>query len=354
VKIVVLPRDPNPYQQLLYSELARLGVQSRYVGVLTPSHTLNLLLLPVELAACRLRGWSLIHVHWVFGFALPGASRLPWLRRISQAWFVLVLVVARLLRMRIVWTAHNTLPHERVFHDDAAARRMLVRSSEVVFVHSPAALTELAAIGARPRRSVSVPFGPFAEVDGIRPAGGGPDGSLRTLLFFGKVLDYKGVEDLLEVVATLPDELALRVIVAGECPDRALRVRLEALASERVQLLLEYVPDAEVSALFEAADAVVLPFRRVTTSASAALAFAHGRAVILPQVESFADLPDAAVLRYDSSPDGLRNAIIAVAQADAAVFARAAAAAHAHVARHTWADAARTTLAALDVWRGRT
>jgi glycosyltransferase involved in cell wall biosynthesis len=123
---------------------------------------------------------------------------------------------------------------------------------------------------------------------------------------------------------------------------------LEALASERVQLLLEYVPDAEVSALFEAADAVVLPFRRVTTSGSAALALAHGRAVILPQVESFADLPDAAVIRYDCSPDGLRNAIIAVAQADAAVFVRAAAAAHAYVARHTWADAARTTLMALD------
>ena len=53
MRILVLPRDQNPYQALLYGEMRRLGVQVSYIGQLTPSRTLNLLLLPVEVAADR-------------------------------------------------------------------------------------------------------------------------------------------------------------------------------------------------------------------------------------------------------------------------------------------------------------
>ena len=48
MRILVLPRDPNPYQRLLYGEMHRLGVQITYIGDLTPSRTLNLFLLPLE------------------------------------------------------------------------------------------------------------------------------------------------------------------------------------------------------------------------------------------------------------------------------------------------------------------
>ena len=32
MRVLVLPRDPNPYQRLLYSEMQRLGVQVTYIG----------------------------------------------------------------------------------------------------------------------------------------------------------------------------------------------------------------------------------------------------------------------------------------------------------------------------------
>ena len=50
MKVLVLPRDANPYQSLLYGEMRRLGVQVIYLGELTPIQTLNLLLLPLEVA----------------------------------------------------------------------------------------------------------------------------------------------------------------------------------------------------------------------------------------------------------------------------------------------------------------
>ena len=77
---MVFPRDPNPYQGLLYGEMGRLGVRVCYLGELTLSHTVNLLLLPPELAWHRMAGARVVHLHWVLMFTLPGARRFPVLR----------------------------------------------------------------------------------------------------------------------------------------------------------------------------------------------------------------------------------------------------------------------------------
>jgi glycosyltransferase involved in cell wall biosynthesis len=342
VRILALPRDPNPYQRLLYAEAAARGAEVRYVGDLTPSRTLNLLALPLELAVWRARGWRVLHVHWVFGFQLPGAGRLPAVRRLAQAWFVAMLAVARALRLKIVWTAHNTLPHERVFHDDVAARRALVRASDLVVLHSPQTLTALEAIGAVPRCSAVVPPGPFAPGAGrARPPGGARE---RRFVFFGKVLAYKGVEELLAVAAQVP----IRLTVAGECPDPALRARLEALATERVDLRLERLPDDELASLLAGADVVVLPFRSVTTSASALHAMACGRAVVLPDLRAFAELPGDAIVRYDGSPRDLARVLSELAVAPAARLEELGARAGAWTGEMSWARSAERMLEALE------
>ena len=89
MKLLVFPRDPNPYQGLLYGEMQRLGVHVSYIGGLTPSRTLNLLLLPLELAARRMSGARVIHLHWVFAFGFPGGRRFNVMRRMAYVWFLL-------------------------------------------------------------------------------------------------------------------------------------------------------------------------------------------------------------------------------------------------------------------------
>lgn len=36
MKILVFPREANPYQDLLYGEMQRFGVEAVYIGELTP------------------------------------------------------------------------------------------------------------------------------------------------------------------------------------------------------------------------------------------------------------------------------------------------------------------------------
>jgi glycosyltransferase involved in cell wall biosynthesis len=292
-----------------------------------------------------------LHIHWVYEFGLPGADRVPFLRRAGQAWFSIVLAVARLVGMRVVWTAHNVLPHERVFHDEIAARRRLAQASEVVLVHAPGTLEDLNRIGAKPKRSALVPHGPLSPaVDPCTLRQPGTGGQPLRLLFFGQVREYKGVEDLLEAMSLVPRAVPVALLIAGDCPDAALRERLEALAGrcgDRVALRLERIPDDEVSALLGAADMVVLPFRQVTTSGSALLAMGHGRGLVLPDLPAFDELPREAAVFYDGTVSALRQVIVDAAQWGPVRLQELGAAGSAYVGTLSWADTAAQTLAAI-------
>jgi glycosyltransferase involved in cell wall biosynthesis len=353
MKILALPRDPNPYQRLLYGGITDAGHEVRYAGELTPSHTLNLLLLPLEITVCRARGWRVLHLHWVFAFRLPGSSRLPLLRKAAQAWFALVLRVSRRLDMRVVWTAHNVLPHTPVFHDDEAARRLLVDSSDVVLAHTAATFTALEGIGATPRRRAIVPHGPF-DLGAEASATPRPTVGTLSLLFFGQVSEYKGVEDLLDALSRLPPSASVRMLIAGECRERHLRERLTLLAErcgERVEMRLERIPDDRIDSLMARADAVVLPFRRVTTSGTALLAMSLGRTVVLPNLPAFADVPRDAAVFYDGSVDDLERVLIDMTRWSRERLRQCGGAALTYARRLSWADVARQTVTAIeDAW----
>ena len=345
MKIVALPRDPNPYQGLLYGACARRGATVGYAGDLTPSRTLNLLLLPAELAFRRLAGARVLHVHWLFGFSLPGSGRLPLLRRLAAMWLSVVLATARAAGMRIVWTAHNVLPHAPIFHDDAAARRALVRRADLVIAHSPSARDELVERIGRPRACAVIPHGPF-EVE-RRPAERAP-GAPLSLLFFGTVAPYKGVEDLLVAFGRIAGDVPVRLTVAGHCADGELSARLRGLAEpwrERVSLRLERIPDAELPDLLGAHDALVLPFRRVTTSGSAMLGIGAGMPVVVPDAAAFSDLP---VLRYSGGTDGLAGCLRQLAARDRDSLDALGRAAREWSAGTSWDDVAASTLAAFE------
>ena len=347
MKVLVFPRDDNAYQDLLYDEMRRLGVEAIYIGELTPIQTLNLLLMPLEVAVRRVANARVIHLHWVYAFMLPGARRFPVMRWVAQIWFLVLLRTCQMIGMHLVWTAHNVLPHEQVFGDDVSARRALVEASGLVLAHSQSALDELAALGAVARRSAIVRHGPFGSrlsAERLRTPGSG--GGPRSFLFFGIVKGYKGVDDLLTAFTALPDDVAAHLTVAGRCDDPTLRSHLRELAQRggsNILLHLEHVPGDEVSQLLAAADVVVLPFRRATTSGSAMLALSHGRPLIVPDLAALADLPDEAVLRYDGGVAALAAALICLARADDDMLGAMSAAARGYAFQTTWQEIAEKT-----------
>ena len=120
-------------------------------------------------------------------------------------------------------------------------------------------------------------------------------GQERTVLFFGRIKPYKGLEYLLsafqEILAKNP---SYRLIIAGEpmkgYEEYCKEIRLTTNGSsirDRIVRRFEFIPDEQVELYFKAADALVLPYKDISQSGVLFLAYRFGTPVIAANVGSF-------------------------------------------------------------------
>jgi glycosyltransferase involved in cell wall biosynthesis len=135
-----------------------------------------------------------------------------------------------------------------------------------------------------------------------------------TLLFLGLLRPYKGLEELLPAFRSLPDPNAVLLIAGRPRPsDYAARLAAQANDDPRVRWHPHFVPVDEVQLWMNAADAVVLPYRQITTSGAAMLAWSFGKPVIAPALPAFGEpmtgAPFLGLLYDPTAPDGLAEAL---------------------------------------------
>jgi glycosyltransferase involved in cell wall biosynthesis len=315
MKILVYPKDDNPYQELLYRSM-RDQQPSLRVQYLNVYPKVGGLFFPVGLILGRSRGYRILHVHWpAFYIDLPGC------KRFSYRWFRFCVWLAGIAGVKVVWTVHNVLPHEPQTSNDLTAAQSLASAADLTIVHSESTRREMEQRGLSTRRTRVVAHGSYV---GVYPVGlGRAEARVRlglesgstVILFFGLVRPYKGVEELVDFAATMGSERAgsppLRVVIAGKITDTALRARLEEANAQRAITLFDtHVPDDEVASYFAACDVVCLPFRKVTTSGSALLALSFGKPLIAPRIGALAELPDEVGYFYDpADADGLEQSL---------------------------------------------
>jgi glycosyltransferase involved in cell wall biosynthesis len=196
---------------------------------------------------------------------------------------------------RVVFLCHNVLPHERR-RADAALVRMGLGAADGFLVQSETDLATLAALFPdKPRERTPHPaYTFFAQGATDRDAARaqlGVDGP--TVLFFGLVRPYKGLDVLLEALAIARRQVPVQLIVAGEFyqdrgPYEAQIARLGL--GDAVRLVDRYIPNEAVEAYFRSADLVVLPYRSATQSGIAQIALSFERPVLVTRVGG---LPEA-------------------------------------------------------------
>ena len=355
LSVLVTPRDGLHYQDLLYRDIEASGVRVRYAKGPTPSQTLNILLAPAVLTWWRARGFGILHIHWVFQFSLPWARRKRWARQLMEWWFGLYLRTAQLLGYRIVWTAHDLLPHEQVFEDDRRARDLLISKASVVMALSEATAIELRALGARHVRVI--PMGSYADPYPITLTtkeartsfGFGDDDVVIALI--GRLERYKGADLLLLAVAQLPISSTIKLLLAGLCSDEVYRDELNRLARKaegRVTTKFQWVPDDDLARYFQATDVAVFPFREITNSASVLLAQSFGRPVVIPDLPALCDIPSGGAMRFKfGEKPGVEPLVAALQQAEQlteAEYREMSSAALAWATKSDWATVARETI----------
>ncbi len=303
----------NPYVELLRRALDSIpGVRAESTRDLMPGWVWR-----------HRRGLDVIHLHWV---ELQIASPSRWRSLKKFARLVAALAVARVEGIAFVYTVHNLAHHEgRNARLNRWANRWVFALADAVHVHDEGVAAQVASLYGRRRGVYVVPHGNYI---GAYPASGtreearlrlGLSPHQKVLLFLGQIRPYKGVEELIAAFRQLQGE-EYALLIAGNPQDADYAASIEAAArgDPRIRLRLGYVPDEELHRYLLAADADVLPYREVTTSGAALLAFSFGLPIVAPRIGCFRGLVEGhrGVLYDPGDPRGLADALARAAALD--------------------------------------
>ncbi len=117
------------------------------------------------------------------------------------------------------------------------------------------------------------------------------DNDKKTLLFFGLIRPYKGLDLLIEAFSKLDDSYQL--VIAGESYEDFNKYQQLIDVSpnrERIHIFDRYIPDGEVPLFFSAADLCVLPYKSATQSGVVAAAFHFDLPVVVTDKGNLKDI----------------------------------------------------------------
>lgn len=218
----------------------------------------------------------------------------------------LLMLYYRFLGKRIVLTVHNVNAGRRDSKDTRLNRltlRIQYRLADHIFVHTEKMKHELIEeFGIQDARVTVIPFGINNSVPNTQLTPGDARQRLgiredeKTILFFGVITPYKGLEYLIAAFRQiLVQRENYRLIIAGK-PDkcerywRAIQEQIrEDVESGRVLLRAEFIPDDEAEVYFKAADVLVLPYRQIYQSGVLFLGHSFGLPVLAADVGSLKD-----------------------------------------------------------------
>jgi D-inositol-3-phosphate glycosyltransferase len=238
--------------------------------------------------------------------AKPRIFHILWNNKFQLFDRTLLMLYYRSLGKKIVLTVHNVNAGRRDFIDTPLNRltlRIQYRLADHIFVHTEKMKQELKEeFGVPGVRVTVIPFGINNAVPNtsLTPSDAKQRLGLRedekTILFFGNITQYKGLEYL---VAAFRRLLArnenYRLIIAGRPNNcgrywKAIREEIqESVQNGRVLLREDFIPDDETEIYFKAADAVILPYRHIYQSGVLFLGHSFGLPVLAADVGSLKD-----------------------------------------------------------------
>jgi len=237
--------------------------------------------------------------------AHPDVFHILWNSKIQLFDRTLLMLYFRALGKKVTLTAHNVNQGRRDGKDSFLNRlslRIQYRLCNHIFVHTEKMKKELVEDFGVSERGITVIRHPLnialpqteliaAEAKfrlGIRE-------DEKTMLCFGRIKPYKGIEHLLAAFKRIiARDSKYRLVVAGELQKgneaylSMLKQSVEREMEEgQVLFKTEFIPDHEIEAYFKAADVLVLPYNEIFQSGVLFLGYSFGLPVIATDVGSF-------------------------------------------------------------------
>ena len=209
----------------------------------------------------------------------------------------------KLLGKKIPITVHNVNAGQRDANDTWLNRfslRTQYRLADHIFVHTDKMKSEMVGgFSIAPEKVSVIPFGinntvpntTLSTSEAKRQVGVGATD--KTMLFFGNIAPYKGLDILVAAFIDLAkaDPRYRLLIVGRPKQDSGSWRRIEEVIArsevrDRVEKRIEFVPDEETELYFKAADVLILPYRHVFQSGVLFLGYSFGLPAIVTDVGS--------------------------------------------------------------------
>jgi glycosyltransferase involved in cell wall biosynthesis len=219
--------------------------------------------------------------------------------------------MTRLLRrsgLKCIVECHNVFPHERTLLDLPMVQYGL-GGAEAFIAFSRKNVSRLHDLFPDKRSFYTELPAVFTHSSHSGRAG-------RTILFFGIVRPYKGLDVLLEAMPIVLGQVDCELIIAGEFyepVDKYLNSIRRLGLEPYVKVSDKYVPNEEIPQLLERVDVLALPYRDATQSGVLRMAVSSGLPVVASNVGAFADeIVDGVtgLLVKPGDPNSLARALI--------------------------------------------
>lgn len=292
IKVLFLPYlEKNPYQKALANALLKEGVSvdfgivSRLFSVLTSSRN----------------HWrpEILHLHWQHPFLLGGTKLKTILKSVS---FMSELLVLKLVGIKLIWTVHNIVNHEKRFSSlELFFNKFIARLCDRVIVHSSSAKNEVMEAFKIDKSSqiVVIPHGNYIDYyeNIISKSEARKKLKLssenKIFLYFGTIRPYKGIPELIEAFKNLnPLNLILLIVGQPYNSQIAENILKRCEGIKNIRSIFKFILPEEIQIYMNAADVVVLPYQRILTSGAVILAMSFAKPIIAPASGCIPDVLD--------------------------------------------------------------
>ncbi len=219
-----------------------------------------------------------------------------------------MLRAARLKGQRIVWVAHNVVPHDSAAIDPVLRDRFFASLDGVIFLSRRSReLVEQNYPALRAKPQLVTVHGHYRDVEKIPSAGYRPPSGLPQLGYVGLIRPYKNLEALVAAAVDAADAVTLRISGMAKEADALLddlRARSAGAPHIAMDVRAEPLDDAEVEQAMDACHGIVLPYRNILNSGVALHALSRNRPVLAPRIGSLPELQERVGERWLQLYDG--------------------------------------------------
>lgn len=228
---------------------------------------------------------------------------------------------------KVIALLHNAIPHEPRFFDKPLASAFFkqVKGFMVLSENVGKELKQLYP-KAMYRLSPHPLYDHFGEKVEKRKAREllGIDTERKTILFFGLIREYKGLDLLIDAVSLLDESYQL--VIAGEpygSFDKYDEHIKKANHPERINVFSRYINDKEVPLFFSAADVCVLPYRSATQSGITSIAYHFELPLVATNTGGLGESiekPGVGLMIPEISPASIADTIVEFFKKDRSTF----------------------------------